>query len=160
MGQSSLSYGVGAVVIGDDAHVYQPNSGDNNGAIAIGDGAFIGAAIAAGCSAAIAIGEGAGVTLGDTDAIAIGPAAAGNHADGIALGRAAVTTAANRCTIGTISGAADKELQIGLGFGAWGVTPPGSQPTKISDATDLASAITAVNAVIDVLEGAGLSSAV
>jgi hypothetical protein len=50
------------------------------------------------------------------------------------------------------------------GFAAWGVTPPGSQPVKIADPTGQANdldseARTAINAILDVLEGAGLSAA-
>lgn len=49
---------------------------------------------------------------------------------------------------------------VNRGIGVWGKTPPSSQPAKISDPIDLASALTAVAAIIDVLEGAGLSSAI
>jgi hypothetical protein len=148
------------IAIGAFAVVRAPSSGDNNGAICIGKSATVGSGTpGAANEAAIAMGEASVVQPGADNAIAIGPAAVGNHSDGIALGRSATTTAANRCTIGTISGAADKELQFGLGLGVWGVAPPGSQPAKISDPTDLPSAITAITAIIDVLEGAGLSSA-
>lgn len=48
------------------------------------------------------------------------------------------------------------------GLGIWGVSPPGSQPTKINDpaggSTIDAEARTAINAIIDVLEGMGASS--
>lgn len=49
---------------------------------------------------------------------------------------------------------------ISAGLGVWGVAPPTSQPAKINDPSDLSSALTAIAAVIDVLEGAGLSAAV
>ena len=172
VGYSALSYGVGGVAIGEDAHVNQPNSGNNDGAIAIGDGATVSLYLAAGAEASIAIGKNAQIGQGDTNSIVIGPDTLCNHTDAIAIGRSAQTKANNRCTIGTIGGgAADKELQIGLGFGAWGVAPPGTQPSKINDVTATAGAsYTAteqgmlndlkarLNAIIDVLEGAGLSS--
>ena len=91
-------------------------------------------------------------------AIAIGDDTAGKHTNAIAIGRGAETTATSRCTIGTIGGLYDQELQFGRGLGCWGVAPPGSQPAKINDPTDLASCITAIASIINVLEGAGLSS--
>jgi hypothetical protein len=94
-----------------------------------------------------------GVALGANARVLIG------HTEAIAIGRSSRSTAAHRCTIGTVSGSQAKELQIGLGLAVWGATPPASQPTKISDPTDLASALTAIASIIDVLEGAGLSSA-
>jgi len=49
------------------------------------------------------------------------------------------------------------------GLGVWGATPPGSQPAKINDpaggATQDTEARAAVAAIIDILEGAGLSAA-
>ena len=92
-------------------------------------------------------------------AIAIGDDSAGKHLNGVAIGRGAETTANTRCTIGSIGGSYDMELQCGKGFACFGATPPGSQPTKISDPTDLPSCITAITAIIDILEGAGLSAA-
>jgi hypothetical protein len=108
----------------------------------------------------IAIGYNARTPLNATYATVIGhdADAVATHNNAVALGRSAQTTAASRCTIGTIGGSYDLELQAGKGLGVFGVTPPGAQPTKISDPTDLASAITAISAVIDVLEGAGLSA--
>lgn len=56
------------------------------------------------------------------------------------------------------------ELQMGMGIGVWGVSPPATQPLKINDPSGGAivdtEARTAINAIIDVLEGAGLSASV
>lgn len=153
-GQYSVSVGAYAearqqhsVTLGHTARVYTASGGTNDYAIAIGRDATIGTSTPGAASrGAIAIGGLSSILNG--------------HTWSIALGHSAVSTAANRCTIGTIGGSYDLELQTGKGFAAFGATPPSSQPAKISDATDLASAITAVNAVIDVLEGAGLSSSV
>jgi len=89
---------------------------------------------------------------------ALGTNAKAAHDQSWAFGRAAITTATNRVTFGQIGTGYLLELQCGDGFGCFGVTPPGSQPAKISDPTDLASCVTAITAIIDVLEGAGLSS--
>jgi hypothetical protein len=53
------------------------------------------------------------------------------HDQAIALGRLAVSTAANRMTVGTVSGATtyDMELQLGKGLGVWRTPPPSSKPT-------------------------------
>lgn len=55
------------------------------------------------------------------------------------------------------------EIEIAQGLGVWGATPPASQPLKISDpaggATVDTEARTAINALIDALEGAGITSA-
>ena len=51
-----------------------------------------------------------------------------------------------------------QKVTMAKGLAAWGVTAPGSQPSKISDPTDLASALTAIAALIDVIEGAGLAA--
>jgi len=55
-----------------------------------------------------------------------------------------------------------EELSAQAGFAAFGVTPPATQPSKISDpsggTTIDSEARTAINAIIDVLEGAGLSA--
>jgi hypothetical protein len=65
---------------------------------------------------------------------------------------------------GTLSGSGTNNVVVAngsfnRGLGVWGVTPPSAQSSKINDATDLASAITAVNAAIDVFEAYGFSSA-
>jgi hypothetical protein len=112
-------------------------------------------------------------TDGVSHSTSVGSQSRALHSSAIVLGRAAVTTAANRCTIGTIGGSFDQELQIGSGFGAWGVAPPGTQPAKISDVAETAGASytsneqdmlnalkTAVHALIDVVEGAGLAASV
>jgi hypothetical protein len=96
------------------------------------------------------------------NAVSVGESASASHAGSIAFGTNAASTAASRCTIGTISASDDMELQVGLGLGVWGVAPPASQPSKINDpsggTTIDSEARTAIEAIIDVLEGAGLSS--
>lgn len=82
------------------------------------------------------------------------------HDYGMCFGRSSVSTANNRATFGTIGGFYDMELQCGKGFACFGATPPSSQPAKISDPGDLGTALTAIAAIIDVLEGAGFSSSV
>ena len=134
-----------ATVVGYNAKVYSASSGDNEGSVAIGRNAKIGNATpGAGCSAAISIGEGATVNIGHTDAVVIGAGGA--------------STASNR-----VNFASSLEVQIGQGLAAWGVTPPASQPVKVNDpsggATIDSEARTAINSIIDILEGAGLSSA-
>ena len=152
-----------AIAIGNNARIRQPSSGFNEGAIAIGRRATIGDTALTDCQKSIAIGFLAEVTGGVTNGMGLGPSTTVNHNDGVAIGRSAVTTAANRCTIGTIGGAVDKELQIGLGFAAFGATPPGSQPSKINDpsggTTVDAEARSAIAAIIDALEGCGITSA-
>lgn len=57
---------------------------------------------------------------------------------------------------------ANNRVTLAAGLGVFGVAPPAAQPAKINDpsggATIDAEARTAINAIIDVLEGAGLSS--
>ena len=140
---------------GNDGSAFGYNATVGNQATAFGSrtsvtgvgsvGIGISAAVHSSALGGMALGAGADVLTG--------------HSQAIALGRLTQSTAANRCTIGTLgAGGNDMELQIGLGFAAWGATPPGTQPTKISDPIDLTSAITAISAVIDVLEGAGLAA--
>jgi len=81
----------------------------------------------------------------DTTNVGIGGDTSGN----LAL----ITTGAVRMTVASAG-----SVKVTNGFAAWDVTPPSSQPTKISDPTDLGSCITAITAIIDVLEGAGLSA--
>jgi len=179
----------GVIAIGAEAEVGTTTTGDSDGAIAIGYQAAIadsvpyciaigqgaqvndtqgiaigrGAIIAAGHANATIIGYSSGATAAGDNGVAVGYAAYSLHSKGVAIGPNAQSTAANRCTIGTISGTSDLELQVGLGFAAWGATPPASQPTKIADptggTTTDAEARTAINAIIDVLEGAGLAAA-
>lgn len=154
IGRLSRAYQSTSVAIGNNAHVNTPSSGDSTGAIALGPSARVGDATpAAGCDAAVALGASASVGAG--------------HLNSMALGFGAATTASNRVTF-----ASTLEVEIGQGLAVWGVTPPGSQPAKITDITATAGAsYTAteqgmlndlkarVNSIIDVLEGAGLSSA-
>ena len=64
-------------------------------------------------------------------------------------------------TTGVTAGAA---IETTAGIGAFGVTAPVSQPAKIADPTGGvtidAESRTAINAIIDALEGAGISAAV
>ncbi len=57
---------------------------------------------------------------------------------------------------------ANNRVTLAAGLGVFGVAPPAAQPAKINDpsggATTDAEARTAINAIIDVLEGAGLAS--
>jgi len=136
------------------------------GAISSANGsnsACLGRGSAASGANSVALGYQSGVRVSQTNGIALGALSEVTHYGGMALGRSAVSTAANRCTIGTIGGSYNKELQVGLGFAAWGSTPPPAQPSKISDpsggTTIDAEARTAINSIIDVLEGAGLSVA-
>ncbi len=165
VGFGSLASKTGTVAIGDSAAATATAS------VAIGDGAFVGA------NSGIAIGKNAVITpSGAFNSVAIGDSAQCNnadsavalgvnsdvlsgHDDAVALGKGAQSTAAGRCTIGTVgAGVNDMELQIGKGFGAFGVVPPGTQPSKISDPTDLPSALSAIADLIDVIEGAGLAA--
>ena len=101
-------------------------------------------------------------TGGGGRGIAVGSTASVNHNDAVVIGYTAVTTAVSRCTLGTIGGSYDLELQMGKGLAVWGGTPPGSQPTKISDpaggGTIDAEARTAINSLIDALESYELTS--
>jgi hypothetical protein len=153
-GRNSLATQLNSVAVGSNSKVYSVSSGDSFGSVAIGSGAVVGNSTpGGGCNAAVAIGEGATVNVGHTDAVAIGAAAS--------------STAASRVTF-----ASTLEVEIGQGLAVWGATPPGSQPAKINDVTATAGAsYTAteqgmlndlkarLNSIIDVLEGAGLSSA-
>lgn len=91
-----------------------------------------------------------GIALGYETTVSSG------HAYAVAVGRGTTTTAANRCTMGNAT--YPLSLQVQSGLGVFGTAPPATQPAKINDPTDLASCITAITAIIDVLEGAGLSS--
>jgi hypothetical protein len=132
----------------------------SNETVALGSGAFALALRSCALGNAVLVGAAA------TDGIGIGGGSVSvTHAGAIVIGRSAVSTAVNRCTIGTIGGSYDRELQIGLGLGVWGVAPPASQPSKINDPTGQANdldseARTAINAIIDVIEGAGLAALV
>lgn len=144
VGYNSSSYGVDTVCVGKNALIYDVSSGDSTGSIAIGSGTRIGNSTpGAGCNAAIALGEGATIGVGHTDAVAIGVGA--------------TSTAADRVTF-----ASTLEVEIGQGLAVWGAVPPGSQPAKISDPTGGitvdSESRTAIQAIIDVLEGAGLSA--
>ena len=167
-----------AVCIGPSARINAASSGDSAACILIGHNASVSAG--AGVDASVGIGESATIVAGSTRSIAIGRSAAtrspysvaigedadsnAGHDNAIAMGRAAQTTAANRATFGTIGGSHDLELQCGKGLGVFGVTPPASQPTKISDPTGGATidseSRTAINAIIDALEGVGITAAV
>jgi len=113
-------------------------------------------------SAAGATGIGVATKTSGINGVSMGFAAQASHDNSACLGYVSVSTAANRFTVGTIGGSYDKELQIGLGFAAWGSTPPSTRPSKINDpsggTTIDTEARTAINAIIDVLEGAGLST--
>lgn len=161
-GASCLALGFGsringandAISVGPDAIIRSVSSGDSHGSICIGHNSEVGDSTpGAGCNAAVALGENATVNAG--------------HSNAVAIGANASSTASNRVTF-----ASALSVEIGQGLGVWGVTPPGSQPAKINDVTATAGAsYTAteqgmlndlkarVNSIIDVLEGAGLSSA-
>lgn len=171
IGANSEAFGYGAianharaVAVGRDAKISNVTSGSSADAIAIGYNSEIGNSSfpGAGCEAAIAIGADSEIIPGSVDAIAIGSRAIGNHVDAIALGHNATTTGDNRATIGTIGGAADKELQMGKGFAVFGKTPPASQPAKIADPsgglTQDTEARAALAAILDVLEQYGLTA--
>lgn len=145
IGRTARVYSVDGMAVGPLAKVYDASTGDNDGAVALGLNATIGNVTpGAGCDAAIALGSGATVGVGHSNAVAIGVSAA--------------STASNRVTF-----ASTLEVEVGQGLAVWGVTPPGSQPAKINDpsggTTVDAEARTAINSILDVLEGAGLSSA-
>lgn len=138
-------YAINGIVIGAGAGVYPVSSGDSFGAIALGRQARVGNSTpGAGCQAAIAIGKSARVGVGHTNAVAIGAGAA--------------SSASNRVTF-----ASALEVEIGQGLAVWGVTPPGSQPSKVNDpsggTTVDTEARSAIAAIIDALEGCGITSA-
>lgn len=133
-----------SVAVGGNAKVYAVSSGNSTGAIAIGRGSAVGNATpGAGCDAAICIGQGASVGVG--------------HQNAVVIGQGGASTASNRVTF-----ASTLEVEVGQGLAVWGVTPPGSQPAKINDptggATVDAEARSAIQSIIDALEGAGLTS--
>ena len=109
----------------------------------------------------VALGYNASINGAATGAIAVGSGATvvSGHTNSIAIGASAATTAANRVTF-----ASALEVEIGQGLGVWGATPPASQPLKINDpaggATVDAESRSAINAILDVLEGAGLVASV
>lgn len=144
VGQAAWGYSENAVAVGALARAHTAGTGDNNGSIAIGYSATIGASAAAGCDAAIAIGDSASISAG--------------HSNAVAIGAGASSSASNRVTF-----ASALEVEIGQGLAVWGVTPPASQPAKINDpsggTTVDSEARTAINSILDVLEGAGLSAA-
>lgn len=140
IGNQSRSYQRESIALGISAQVNAPVSGDSQGAIAIGALAEVGDAAGAGCDAAICIGQSASVGVG--------------HLNAVVIGQGGTSTASNRVTV-----ASTLEVEIGQGLAVWGVTPPASQPAKINDPTDLTSCITSITAIIDALEGAGVTSA-
>jgi len=166
IGRNAQSSGDDSVLIGD-----QPEGQGNE---AVGVGIDVIATQGSTCVGAVSqansgtfqtlLGYGSAANNAGTGGIGIGYNVVVGHNNAACIGTDSVTTAANRLTVGTISGTQDMELQVGLGFSAFGVTPPGSQPTKVSDptggVTQDSEARTAINAIIDVLEGAGLSAAV
>lgn len=111
-------------------------------------------------SANNAIARGVASTASGIGAIADGVGATASHQDSMALGRSAVSTAINRMTVGTIGGALDKELQVGLAIAEFGATPPAAQPLAIADvptggAATAAANATAINAILAVLRARG-----
>lgn len=105
---------------------------------------------------------------GQADSISIGNSSQvqGGHTRAMAFGANAMSSAANRATFGSVGTPFELEvtdnLLVASGVGVWGVTPPGAQPSKINDpsggATVDAESRTAINAILDVLEGAGLAA--
>ncbi len=156
-----------AIAFGDGASV----GATGTGAISFGFGASVGDAASYG----VAIGRSASVAASATDCVAVGRSASAQansgvalgfgatvgatHTGAMALGSAASTSAANRVTF-----ASALEVEIGQGLGIWGATPPASQPAKVSDpsggTTVDTESRTAINAIIDILEGAGLAASV
>jgi hypothetical protein len=146
MGQNSTCTGAYSVVVGRSS-------------TAVESGTVVGYNSATSAQKGVAVGYSTNVSA--TGGMALGYNADCGFIGAIALGQEAVATAANRCTIGKAS-TNEIELQVTKGFAAFGVAPPSSQPTKISDpaggGTIDAEARTAINAIIDVLEGAGLAA--
>jgi hypothetical protein len=167
---SAIAIGDGATCGGQTSVVIGPNASTTWwNAVSIGSAASVayydcvavGASAYAGGSGnygAVGIGTSARATR--RYSVAIGYSCNANHEGAVVIGYLANSTANNRCNIGAASGARAKSLQIGLGFGAWGVVPPGTQPSKVSDPTDLPSALTTIAALIDIIEGAGLAASV
>lgn len=88
--------------------------------------------------------------------IAFGHAASVTHQGAIAMGRDAISTGTKRLTAGTIGGSRDMEIQCGLGFAAWGSTPPLTQPTVTGSRggnAALASLLTALAATGLIIDG-------
>lgn len=154
VGQNVTARGDSAVIIGHDAV----------GADTGNQGIAIGRLAKSYDTGAIVVGAYGQTNTAAEYSVSIGHSVFATHADAIAIGRSAITTASGRCNIGTVGGSYDKELQIGKGLGVFGATPPAAQPAKVNDpsggATIDAEARTAINAIIDILEGAGLASAV
>ncbi len=107
------------------------------------------------------LGSSAAVNAASATALGKEATVAATHTGSVAIAFRSLTTAAQRTTIGRVGGLSTElqQLQVSNGFAAFGIAPPASQPAKITDPTDLASALTAIAAIIDVLEGAGLSAA-
>jgi hypothetical protein len=104
----------------------------------------------------VSVGYRSGHATGADGATAVGASSHADHSESIALGFSAVSTAANRCTIGTIGGVADVELQVGLGLAVWGSTPPAVQPTITGSRAGnaaLASLLTALAATGLIVDG-------
>ncbi len=133
VGPSTFSNALQSYTYGTNAQVHSP------GGISIGLNPFINS----GSDNSIALGTNTFVNTG--------------HPNAIVAGTGAASTAASRFTVGTIGGANDMELQIGRGFAAWGGTPPTTQPAKIATPIDLATALTAISRILNVIEGAGLT---
>ncbi len=183
-GSSSEKLGAGALAAGDNSAAFgnlASSAGVNS--VAIGESSIaatdctaLGTLAAATGVLGVAIGKSAlaigihsvcvgwqtRVAAGSNNGIAIGEEANVNHFGAISIGRQALTTAVQRMTIGRVGGDSSQlqQLQVSDGFAAFGVAPPSTQPLKITDPTDLASVIVAVNALIDVIEGTGLANAV
>tara|TARA_Y100001938_G_C7791817_1_gene282901 strand:- start:94 stop:387 length:294 start_codon:yes stop_codon:yes gene_type:complete len=92
----------------------------------------------------------AGVTASSIKTALSGDAAA------LDVGTAQITNAGNITSSGAIA-CASVAATGGIGF--HGEAAPGAKASKINDPTDLASCITACEAIIDVLELYGLSTA-
>jgi len=64
-----------------------------------------------------------------TEGVAVGDASSSLHDYSVAIGARAATTADRRCTIGTIGGSRDLELQVGKGLAVFGSEPPSTKPS-------------------------------
>jgi hypothetical protein len=101
---------------------------------------------------------GSGAQADGDDSGAWGKSSSATHNGSFVIGKNAASTAVKRLTIGTIGGADDLALQIGLGFAAWGSTPPSSQPTVTGSRggnAALASLLTTLAATGLIIDGTG-----
>jgi hypothetical protein len=161
-GYNARAQATGAIAIG-----YNNNVTGNYGlaigysqTVSAGGGTAIGyQAGVTGGAYGLAAGYSASVTV--NDGIAIGRLATVSHAGAMAFGYSAASTAISRATFGDNS-TNIMEIQCGGGLAVWFGTPPGSQPTKISDPSGGtvidAEARTAINTIIDALESYNLTS--